>query len=261
MRGRYTVLVERPKALSMLLATDWVTHLTNEIAWEQMRDVVGSDPERAWRLIRAIVGFAPDYGVLCAVAAGPIEDFISCHGESVMPMIAQEAMQNTRFRICLGAAYGDFPADLSARIEAETADVRDLAIDPAATLSGEDLALVVAWLHQSDTAWSWTFLQDMTENDPAAAWDALRALAIFAEEDIRIREEVFESAFEPFIRRHFNAYRELMMELGRTNTAFREWTHDRKQPAAEDAGEWTTFVADLASASLVEDTDEFLASE
>lgn len=231
----------------MMLASKWLTHLTNEAAWDAMNDVVENDPGRAWRLIRAVVGCAPDYDVLSAFAAGPVEDLISRHGESMMPVIAEEAKVNPRLRVCLRAAYSEFSADLQILVESETADVRDLAVDPQTTLTGEDLALVVAWLHHSDTAWSSEFLRSMTGNDPDAAWDVLRVLAVFAEEDTRVRRDVFERAFEPFIRRHFDAYREHLIGLGRKSAAFRQWTRDRKRPVIDDAAMWTAFVANLMS--------------
>jgi len=231
-----------------MLAAEWVTHMTNEAAWDEMREVVENDRERAWRLIRVIVGCAPDYDVLATVAAGPVEDLIDQHGDWAMPMIAEEARNNVRLRICLGAAYSPFPADLRALVESETADVRDLAVDPELIVTGEDLALIMAWLHHSDTAWSSEFPKQMTENDPAAAWDVLRVLFAFADEDTRIRQDVFEHALDPFIRRHFTAYREHLIGLGRKSAAFREWTRDQKRPVTDDATTWAAFIADLVSA-------------
>jgi hypothetical protein len=239
--------MERPKTTSMILAGEWVTHLTNEAAWDEMRNVVANDPERAWRLIRTMVGCAPDYDVLAAVAAGPVEDLIDRHGESAMAIIAEDATKNARLRICLGATYSEFPADLSALVEGEAADVRDLAVDPELSVTGKDFALVMAWLHYSDTAWSSEFLKEMTENDPAAAWDVLRVLTRFAEEDTRIQRDVFEDAFEPFIRRHFSAYRDHLIGLGRKSAAFRQWACDRKRSATEDAATWAAFIAVLTS--------------
>jgi hypothetical protein len=245
--GRYTAAVERPKTTSMMLAGTWVAHVTNEAAWDEMREVVDDDRERAWRLILAMVGCAPDYDVLATVAAGPVEDLIDRHGDWAMPMIAGEARNNVRLRICLGAAYSELPADVSALVEGETTDVRDLAVDSELIVTGEDLALVMAWLHHSDTAWSSEFLKEMTENDPAAAWDVLRVLVAFADEDTRIRHDVFEDALHPFMRRHFTAYREHLIGLGRKSAAFREWTRDQKRPVTDDAATWAAFVADLTS--------------
>jgi hypothetical protein len=232
----------------MILAGDWVTYLTNESAWDEMRELVETDPERAWRVIRAIVGAAPDYDVLAAVAAGPIEDLFDHHGESMMAIIVDEAKRDARLRICLRAAYSDFPPELSVLLEAETSDVRDLQANTQLSIGGKDLALIVAWLHHSDSAWASYFLQELTASDPEGAWDALRVLAVFAEEDARLRDDVFEDAFEPFMRRHFSSYREELVNVGRKSAAFRQWAKDRKRSPLDDEKVWAEFIGELTSA-------------
>ncbi|HYR30202.1 MAG TPA: hypothetical protein VEU30_17175, partial [Thermoanaerobaculia bacterium] len=228
------------------LAGEWLTNLTNEGAWDEMNDVVGNEPGRAWRIIRAVVGSAPDYDVLSAIAAGPVENLISKHGDSVMPILVEEAKRSARVRICLGATYSEFPPELDAMIEAETADVRDVPTDDDVQLAGKDLALFVSWLRHSDSAWAPQFLEEMTNSDPAAAWDVLGVLAIFAEEDARIRADVYANAFTPFMRRHFDDHREKLVILGRKSAAFRQWARDRKRSPIEDAAKWDAFVAELA---------------
>lgn len=232
----------------MMLASEWITHLTNEDAWDQIDELVTGEPDRAWRIIRAVINSAPDYGVLSAIAAGPVEDLISRHGDTFMPILLEDAKNSARVRICLRATYSDLPSELRALIEAETADVRDVPVDQAARLEGEDLALVISWLHHSDTSWASEFLKEMTENDPAAAWDVLRVLAVFAEEDARIRDDVYEDAFAPFIRSHLHDYYDRLVALGHKSVAFRQWVTDRKRPLIEDAEKWVTFIRELASA-------------
>jgi len=210
-----------------------------------MNDVVENEPERAWRIIRAAIGSAPDYDVLAAIAAGPVEDLISSHEDSIMPVIVEEAEKSVRVRICLQAAYSEFPDELRATIEAEKADVRDVPADDDVQLAGQDLALFVSWLRHANASWASEFLKEMTENDPAGAWEVLRVLAMFAEEDPRVREEVFEEAFTPFIRRHFDGHREALVTFGRKHAAFREWARGQERPIVEDGGKWERFVGEL----------------
>lgn len=240
--------MDAPKVTSMILAGEWVSHLTNEAAWDEMNDVVETDPERAWRLIRAVVGVAPDDHTLSALAAGPVEDFIDRHGDEAIAMMTEEIRKSARLRVCLRGAYSELPDELRSLIEGESSDVRDLATDPTVSLDSEDLALILAWLRHSNTAWAADFLKEMTEHDPAAAWDVLRVLAVFAQEDSRIQLDIFDDAFEPFIRQHFTAYREQLIDLGQKRSAFRQWVHERKDPVTTDAATWAAFAAELLPA-------------
>ncbi|HKO58262.1 MAG TPA: hypothetical protein VJ276_20530 [Thermoanaerobaculia bacterium] len=224
----------------------WLTHRANDDAFDDMFELLRNEPERGWRLIRAVVGSAHDYAVLAAIAAGPLEDLINQHRDVILPILDGEVKTNVRLRICLRAAYADLPHDVRALVEAETADVRDLPADTDAQLAGADLALVVSWLHHSDTAWASEFLKEMIESDPPAAWDVLRVLAVFADEDVRLRHEIFEDAFGRFMRRHLADYREKLVALGHKNDAFRKWVAERNA-AVGDAESWTAFLARLAS--------------
>lgn len=237
--------MERPKTTSMLLASEWLTHVVNEAAWDEMSELVDSEPERAWHVIQLLIGAAPDYGVLSAVAAGPLEDLIDQHGDAFMPRIAEKAKTSARLRICLRGVNSDLPPELSAIVEAEAGDVRALPVEAEASATGDDLALIIAWLHHSDTAWSFVFLKEMTVNDAASAWDVLRVLLVFAEEDPRIQCEVFDEAFEPFMRRHFTDFRDRFVEAGRKSAAFRRWARDRRRPPIDDELAWGPFVSEL----------------
>jgi len=95
----------------MLLASAWVSHAVNAHAWDEMRELVDSEPERAWKLIQVLVGSASDYDVLAAIAARPVKDLIYHRGESFMPMI-EEAKMSARLRICLRATYSELPDDV-----------------------------------------------------------------------------------------------------------------------------------------------------
>ena len=61
-----------------------------------MREVVESDPDRAWRIILAVIGSAPDYAVLATLAAGPVEDLIDRHGDSILPIVTEEAQRTQK---------------------------------------------------------------------------------------------------------------------------------------------------------------------
>lgn len=164
-----------------------------------------------------------------------------------MPVIAEAAQTNVRLRICLGAAYSDLPEDLQEMVDSETADVRDLAHDQRASVTAGDLALIIGWLHHSDTAWAAELLKEMTEHEPAAAWDVLRVLAVFAEEDSRIRDDVYSDAFAPFMQRHFAAFREKFVALGRKSAAFRDWADGLTRAPTDEEEGWSSFKAEITS--------------
>jgi len=239
--------MDKPTLATMLVAGEWVHHVSNEHAYDELQDLIDSQPERAWRIIDLLVGCAPDYGVLAAIAAGPVESLLDSHGETFMPVVASAVRTNTRLRICLRAAYPYFPADIRQLINEETADVRDLAVDENIAAVGSDLALVVRWLRCSDTAWASTMLQEMTEGRPREAWNVLQVLAIFADEDDRISSDVFDRAFQPFVRRHFSEFREELATLGKTNPAFGQWIHDQKHAPISDESDWTSFKVAITS--------------
>lgn len=229
----------------MWLASDWVTHVVYDAAWDEMSELVDSQPERAWHLIQLLIGAAPDYGVLSAVAAGPVEDLIDRHGDAFMPRIAEKAKTSARLRTCLRGVYSDLPPELSTIVEAEAGDVRALPVEAEASATGEELALIIGWLHHSDTAWSFAFLKEMIVNDAASAWDVLRVLLVYAEPDRRIQSEVFHEAFEPFMRHHFTDFRDRFVEVGRKSAAFRQWARDRRRPPIDDELAWGLFVSEL----------------
>ena len=62
------------------LASEWLSHLAATKAWDEVDDLVYDEPERAWRIILAMVAYAPDAATLRAVAAGPVETFYHQHG-------------------------------------------------------------------------------------------------------------------------------------------------------------------------------------
>jgi hypothetical protein len=74
--------------------------------WEQLFDLVWTQPEEAWTLILALVERAPSDEALSFVAAGPIEDFLGHHGAEWASRVAAEAESNDRFRDSLNYVWG-----------------------------------------------------------------------------------------------------------------------------------------------------------
>lgn len=237
-------VMKRPPYTDMLIATHWLDHHGSMWAWEELDHLVGSDPRAAWEIIRLMVAYAPDYGSLAAVAAGPVEDLLS-RDESFEPMRA-EAEANPRFRLCLAAAYG-LPADLQVYAEKETA-ARQLpppTVYPDAT--GSRTALIVAWFHQSDTHWAGAFLNERIRTDGDAAWPVLRVLLRLSDDLVELQKDVFLFAFEPFLKRHLATHRAELTELARSHTALRERLFHYRNPPVENHELWAAFLVDLGS--------------
>jgi hypothetical protein len=86
--------------------------------WESRRSVVfefdqlcTSNPEAAWQAILAIVQRESDEEVLGVLAAGPLEDLLSRHGEALIERVEQQARADPRFRSVLRGLYQLFMTD------------------------------------------------------------------------------------------------------------------------------------------------------
>jgi hypothetical protein len=97
----------------------WFAYERTFWAFERVNDLVSNDPDPAWRLIERLVAQAPDDDVLGAIAAGPLEDFISDHGIHFIDRIERWAARDERFRQCLAGVWqSQTPDEIWARIEA-----------------------------------------------------------------------------------------------------------------------------------------------
>lgn len=215
-----------------------------------MNDLIASDPEQAWRLIRAMVAYAPDYGVLAGVAAGPVESLIDQHEDAFMSVFRNEVERNPRFRVCLRAAYTEWPRELADLLEQDAHSGTSLPVAGLRDIDAttEEMALLISWFHHSTTGWASSLLADFTSQDPPSAWDAIRLLLVFAEEDANVRDDVFEHALVPFVRKNFGAHRESLVAVARRHAWLRESFAASKRPQIEDPNTWRDFLADVSAA-------------
>jgi hypothetical protein len=84
----------------------------NTPEWESRRSVVfqfdelcTSNPEAAWKAILAIVERESDEEILGTLAAGPLEDLLSRHGEALVERVEQQAHADAKFRSVLRGLY------------------------------------------------------------------------------------------------------------------------------------------------------------
>jgi hypothetical protein len=92
-------------------------------AWDRVHDIVrGTDPQRAYDLVRELVRTAPD-DRLEHVGAGPVEELVMHHSASLIDQIEAEAQLNPRFCEALASIWlvaEDILAPVLARLQAVT---------------------------------------------------------------------------------------------------------------------------------------------
>ena len=75
-----------------------------EEAWALLVVNTIRDEECRRKLLKLLVDLAPEVGVLEAVGAGPLEDFLRNHDESRIRWAVDEADRSSRFRFALSNA-------------------------------------------------------------------------------------------------------------------------------------------------------------
>jgi len=82
------------------LAEAWLTKKAGD--WteddERLYGILHSDPDRALAVIFAAMQLIDDAGILGALAAGPLEDFLGAHGEAYLPVFQTLALRHQRLR-------------------------------------------------------------------------------------------------------------------------------------------------------------------
>lgn len=68
-------------------------------------------PEKAWKLIQIIVQCCEENDVLGSLAAGPIEDLLSQHGEAFIDRIEVFARDNPKFLLLLQGVWKGMMSD------------------------------------------------------------------------------------------------------------------------------------------------------
>lgn len=74
-------------------------------AWVGLNDLVRNDPEEAWRIIQEIVRLDQTDLILANIAAGPVEDLLSCHGPQFIDRIEELARRDAAVKKMLGAVW------------------------------------------------------------------------------------------------------------------------------------------------------------
>lgn len=229
----------------MLIASAWLEHHAATWAWDTLNELIDSDPVAAWQMIQLLVAYAPDYGTLAAVAAGPVEDLLS--RDNAFEAMRREAEVNPRFRVCLQGAYG-LPDDLQKHADKAvgTESLPPRTSPPAG--SAEQIALMVSWFHHSDTHWAITVLEERIKREPENAWRVLRVLLRLAD-DLRERQhDVFLFGFDAFLRRHLATHITSIIDLARRHEDLRAWFLAAKRPPVDNLDLWKEFIDKLASA-------------
>jgi hypothetical protein len=96
------------------LVEDWIGYYVDGAkstdsrfaAWERVDELVRSDSEAGLELVRRLAQAAPDDLVLSNVAAGPLEDLLTKHGEAVLDHVEELARRDPNFRRCLTGVWG-----------------------------------------------------------------------------------------------------------------------------------------------------------
>ena len=236
--------MDKPTTREMLLATSWLDHHGSTWAWDELNDLIQADPLAAWRIVQVMVAFVPDYGTLAAVAAGPVEDLLS-DNEDFEPM-RREVEINLRFRICLRAAYG-LPDDLQRYADEALPDEPLPPSVDAPIPSADQVAVMVAWFHHSDTSWATTFLDEQIRDDPGGAWRIVRLLLRLSDDVPERREDVLLFAVEPFVRQHLDTYRTQLIDLARRRHELRSWLIATERPLVENDDVWKALVDAISS--------------
>jgi hypothetical protein len=74
-------------------------------SFEEMLEIVGQEPDRALRIILAILAKDDNAKVVQNLAAGPLEDLLSGYGEEMIGKIENEARENPKFAHLLGGVW------------------------------------------------------------------------------------------------------------------------------------------------------------
>ena len=233
--------MRRPTNFEYRVVLDWRANRSVSWAWERVFEMLEHDRIAAWRLVQVMVVYAPSRDLLSLVAAGPIEDLFA-----LKDLMRDEAGGNARFRICLGSTNGLSP-ELEPFADREEG-MRTLPPARPVDATPEEISLMTAYFHYSDTMWASAYLEELNAKQPDEALFILRSL-LASREYPHVREEVFCDAFSHFVGKHLARYRTELSALVQEYEDLREWCVKRKSPAplVKDTDGWTAFIRDIAS--------------
>ena len=87
-------------------------------AWEEVTELIGTNPERAWQLMVQMVSRSDNDLVLAGVAAGPLEDLLAWSGPLFIEQTETLAKSEPKFRQALTMIYtGRTNPEIKRRVE------------------------------------------------------------------------------------------------------------------------------------------------
>lgn len=90
-----------------------------EWAVDEILDMTLNAPQSLWEIVLEILGKNPPNEVLEVLAAGPLEDYLSQLGDSVIEQVEAEAARDRRFKSLLGGVWKNAMSDqVWARVQA-----------------------------------------------------------------------------------------------------------------------------------------------
>jgi hypothetical protein len=97
-------------------------------AEEELRRLVSKEPDTALEIVREVISEAPNDAVLAFVAAGPLEDLLTYHGELVIERVERFAAIDDWFRRALSGVWGEhrMSPGVQARVAAAVGDIKRL---------------------------------------------------------------------------------------------------------------------------------------
>ena len=86
-------------------------------AFEQMEDLIHSDPETAWSYILEIMEFETSDNILGNLAAGPLEELLYNHGNKFIDRVELLARQEPKFtKLIKGVWVSEMPKSIKTRL-------------------------------------------------------------------------------------------------------------------------------------------------
>ena len=105
------------------LAIKWIAfhlHSKDEDMWafEELLELVQNKPREAWKVINTIFSISSSVNVRKNLAAGPMEDLLSCHGHSFIDELEVRCRQDPHYARMIKSVWsGEMPGDIQARVK------------------------------------------------------------------------------------------------------------------------------------------------
>ena len=97
------------------------SEMYNAMFWvfERVDDLINEEPEEIWRLILKVLTLNSSSEILAVLSAGPLEDLLVKHGDTMIDRVEKEAKSNPLFATLLGGVWQNSMTDtVWARVQA-----------------------------------------------------------------------------------------------------------------------------------------------